>query len=193
MIVPGFSCGKLIIRRFNFCILNAAVCCTDSIRNCIAMIIEGRIQLLRIRIPNTLVINQSIRAKFRCCRFRRDFPVADLRISVLICAFILYSCIRIVKSTGKRRSINNRLKRIHSPIIRVMSSFLCAGAVIVIHGSTALIQFQWTVFRIVVCTRQYRLCKLDIGGVSIQHSDCALRSTIHSLQVIVGIGASRST
>ena len=192
MIVPGFSCGKLIVRRFNFCILNAAVCCTDSIRNCIAMIIEGRIQLLRIRIPDALVINQSIRAKFGCCRFRRDFPVADLRISVLICAFILYSCIRIVKSTGKR-SINNRLKGIHGLIILVMSSFLCAGAVIVIHGSTSLIQFQWTFFRIVVCTRQYRLCKLDIGRVSIQRSDCTLRSTIHSLQVIVGIGASRST
>ena len=192
MIIPGFSCGKLIIRRFNFCILNAAVCCTDSIRNCIAMIIEGRIQLLRIRIPDALVINQSIRSKFGCCRFRRDFPVADLRIFVLICAFILYSCIRIVKSTGMR-SINNRLKGIHGLIILVMSSFLCAGAVIVIHRSTALIQFQWTVFRIVVCTRQYRLCKLDIGGVSIQRSDCALRSTIHSLQVIVGIGASRST
>ena len=192
MIVPGFSCGKLIIRRFNFCILNAAVCCTDSIRNCIAMIIEGRIQLLRIRIPDALVINQCIRTKFSCCRFRRDFPVANLRISVLTCAFILYSCIRIVKSTGKRNT-NNRLKGIHGLIILVMSSFLCAGAVIVIHGSTALIQFQWTVFRIVVCTRQYRLCKLDIGGVSIQRSDCALRSTIHSLQVIVGIGASRST
>ena len=192
MIVPGFSCRKLIIRRFNFCVLNAAVCCAGSIRNCIAMIIEGRIQLLRIRIPNALVINQSIWAKFGCCRFRRDFPVADLRISVLICAFILYSCIRIVKSTGKR-SINNRLKGIHGLIILVMSSFLCAGAVIVIHRSTARIRLQRAVFCIVVCTRQYRLCKLDTGGVPIQRSDCTLRSTLHSLQVIVGIGASRST
>ena len=184
MIVPGFSCGKLIIRRFNFCILNAAVCCTGSIRNCIAMIIEGRIQLIRIRIPNALVINQSIWTKFGCCRLRRNFPVADLRITC-ICAFIPYFCIRIVKGTGKR--CNNRLKGIRGLIIHVMSSFLCAGAVIVIHRSTARIRLQRAVFCIVVCTRQYRLCKLDTGGVPIQRSDCALRSTLHSLQVIIGI------